>query len=171
MKFLLVTLLTLSSSLLQAEVVQADERFFHIKIVREVSVTASDAYDQFIKIGEWWSSDHTWFGKASNMTIVEKAGDCFCEREGKREVLHMLISYVDPGKEIRMLGGLGPLQMMGLDGAMSWKFEDKTTGGSIITQEYRVNGGGQKDLPQLAAIVDKVQTLQTNLLVEKLAQQ
>ena len=57
------------------------------------------------------------------MTIEAKAGGCFCEKSEEKEVLHMTVSYVEPNKEIRMVGGLGPLQMLGVHGGMSWKFE------------------------------------------------
>ena len=44
----------------------------------------------------------------------------------------MRVSFVDPGVEVRMLGGLGPLQMMGLHGAMSWRFEPRQDGGTVL---------------------------------------
>lgn len=151
-----------------SEVVKATDSFFHIKIEARVKASPEESYAQFIRIGEWWSSDHTWFGDAKNMTLEPKAGGCFCEKSDGQEVLHMTVSGVFPNKELRMLGGLGPLQMLGLSGAMAWKFVEAEDGSTTIIHEYRVNGGGQDDLPKLAEIVDKVQTLQVSLLAKKL---
>ena len=41
---------------------------------------------------------------------------------GARSAEHMRIGFVDPGVQLRMLGGLGPLQGMGLHGALDWMF-------------------------------------------------
>ena len=154
----------------KAEVVSASDSFFHIKISAEVKSTPSEAYQQFLKVGDWWSSDHTWFGDAKNMRIEPRAGGCFCETSDQGDVMHMQVSAVFPNSEVRMLGGLGPLQMMGLSGAMSWKFVAKDEQTTEIIHEYRVNGGGQAELPKFAEIVNMVQELQVGLLAEKLAQ-
>ncbi len=63
----------------------------------------------------------------------------------------MIVSYVDPGTEIRLIGGLGPLQAMAIVGTMSLKFvpiDDDTNVTSPpdkkdqtnIVFEYRVSG-------------------------------
>ena len=168
-KILLVSCLVLLSPLLRAEVVTATDTYFHIKITNDVSVTPEVAYKQLLNVGEWWSSDHTWFGDAKNMYIEAKAGGCFCEKSEMGEVMHMMVTGVYPGSQLRLTGGLGPLQELGLHGAMTWKFGANDSGGTTITHEYRVNGGGVENLPGLAEIVNKVQTLQVNLLVNKLA--
>lgn len=80
----------------------------------------------------------------------------------------MTISYVDPNNEIKMLGGLGPLQMMGINGGMSWKFEAIDENNTKITFHYQVSGYVSGGMTKLAPIVDKVQRIQvtrlTNLL-------
>jgi hypothetical protein len=151
-----------------AEVIKATDNFFHIKITADVNTNPSASYQQFIKVGEWWSSDHTWFGDAANMTIDARAGGCFCEKSNGNEVMHMLVTGVFPDQQIQMTGGLGPLQMMALDGAMSWQFRPGKNGGTEIIHEYRVTGGGQDDLPKFAEIVNKVQELQVSLLAKRL---
>ena len=106
-----------------ADVLSAGVHGFVIEITGKVDVEPSAAYDQFLRVNEWWDGDHSWFGSADNFYIEPKVGGCFCEINGEQQAQHMQISFVNPGREIRMLGGLGPLQMMGLHGAMSWKFE------------------------------------------------
>ena len=169
-KILLVSGLILLSPLLRAELVSVTDTFFHIKITKDVKVAPEIAYKQLLNVGEWWSSDHTWFGDAQNMTIEAKAGGCFCEKSEMGEVMHMMVTGVYPGSQLRLTGGLGPLQELGLHGAMTWKFVANESGGTTITHEYRVNGGGQDNLSGLAEAVNRVQTLQVSLLVNKLSE-
>jgi len=153
-----------------ADVISSDNHGFQIVIERIVKIDKAVAYKQFLKIGEWWNADHTWFGKSENLSLDTKAGGCFCEKEGAKEVLHMLITFVDPGNELKMVGGLGPLQMMGLSGGMSWKFEQINDSETKISHHYQVSGYTKGGLIELAKIVDNVQTLQVESLVMKLTQ-
>jgi hypothetical protein len=107
-------------------------------------------------VGKWWPADHTWWGDASKLSISEKAGGCFCEINGAREAWHMTVTFVDPGKLMRMTGGLGPLQGMGLSGALEWRFVPENDG-TRITLYYRVGGYSPDDLGKFAPVVDKVQ--------------
>lgn len=141
---------------------------FTIEITSRVATSPAVSYRQFLAIDKWWLADHTYFGSSKNLSLTPHAGGCFCEIEGDKEVLHMTVTYVDPEKELRMIGGLGPLQMMAIHGAMSWKFEALENGGSKIVHRYQVIGSSSQQLDQLAPIVDKVQSQQFNSLVELL---
>lgn len=151
-----------------AEVLESGKNGFTIESSSLVSVSSEQAYQQFLEINEWWNGEHSWFGSADNFYLEPKVGGCFCEIKGEQQALHMTVSFVDPGKELRMLGGLGPLHMMGIHGAMSWKFEAQENGKSKIVQRYAVTGFSEAGLDALAPIVDKVQTEQLQRLVAKL---
>ena len=71
----------------------------------------------------------------------------------------MTVTFVDPGKLMRMTGGLGPLQGMGLDGALEWRFVPEN-GGTRITLWYRAGGYTPDDLGKFVPAVDSVQGLQ-----------
>jgi len=129
-----------------------------------------EVYQQFLKINEWWDGDHSWFGSATNFYIEPRVGGCFCEVDGDKQAQHMIVTFIEPNKEIRMLGGLGPLQMMGVSGAMSWAFSVDKSGATQITHRYTVSGYHKDGLDKLAPIVDSVQGSQVARLVEKLAQ-
>lgn len=167
MNKLLILLFFFSSSLF-AEVIQKDKHGFKIVIKQSVNVSYDVAYNQFLKISQWWNKEHTWFGKSENLSLEPKAGGCFCEKSEGREVLHMTVSYVDPNNELRMIGGLGPLQMMGVQGGMSWKFSAITQTKTEIIHTYQVVGFMTEGLDKLAAIVNKVQSGQVDSLVAKL---
>ena len=167
MKILTLLLLLPLSAL--ADVVDSSSNGFTISIEREIKVTTNVAYQQFSQIGDWWIADHTYYGKSENLSIDLKAGGCFCEIEGEKQVLHMTVSFVNPGSEVRMIGGLGPLQMMGINGGMSWKFEALDNGNTKITHHYQVSGAIKGGLDKLAPIVNKVQTMQVDSLVKRLS--
>lgn len=152
----------------EAEVQYATDAGFYLEVSRDVSASPEDAYAQFLRIGEWWNSDHTWFGDARNLSIDAEAGGCFCEREGDKSALHMLVTFVDPGKAVHLVGGLGPLQGLALHGAMVWQFEPLPDGGTRINHSYRVIGYYPQGLDGLARVVDQVQTGQLERLQAKL---
>lgn len=152
-----------------SEVLSKSPHGFTLQIERNVNVSHQQAYQQFLNIAEWWNADHTYFGKSENLFIEGKAGGCFCEIEGDKQVLHMTVTYVEPNKEIKMVGGLGPLQMMGISGGMSWKFESLGNNKTKIIHRYQVNGTIDGGLDKLAPIVDQVQTIQVNALAETLS--
>lgn len=153
---------------LSAKVISSSANGFIISIEQIANVSVEQAYNQFIKIDEWWSADHTYSGKSDNLFLDPKAGGCFCEIDGIKQVHHMLVTYIEPNKEIRMTGGLGPLQMMGVHGGMSWKFESIGTDQTKIIHKYSVSGFSPQGLDKLAPIVDQVQQLQVDSLVKRL---
>jgi uncharacterized protein YndB with AHSA1/START domain len=115
------------------------------------------------EIDQWWPKDHTWWGEQGILAIEPVAGGCFCETAGRRSAQHMQISFVEPYKLLRMTGGLGPLQGMGMHGALDWQLvqkEDVTE----VTLTYRVSGIHPDGFKQLAAIVAQVQGIQLQAL-------
>ena len=162
------TLLLLLASASHADVTSKGEAGFNLVITGEVMTTPAKAYEQFVRINEWWIEGHTWYGNSEGLALEPKAGGCFCEISGDKQVLHMLVTYVQPGVELKMIGGLGPLQMMGVHGGMSWRFEPTPTGTRII-QTYNVTGYAPGGLTDLADIVDSVQTSQMNALVTRIS--
>ena len=73
-------------------------------------------------VGSWWSSDHTISGDAANMSIDPVPQGCFCEAIGDHAgVVHLTVTFVNPGVLLRLTGGLGPLGLMGVDGNMTWE--------------------------------------------------
>lgn len=156
-------------SMASAEVKDATASGFTVENTRVVAVDAATAFKALVeRADEWWPRDHTWWGTDGRLSIDARAGGCFCERAGPREAMHMTVAFVDPGRTLRMVGGLGPLQGMGLSGALEFRFAPAPTGGTTITLFYRAGGYTPDDLRALAAVVDKVQALQLGGLADLL---
>ena len=118
------------------------------------------------EVDRWWPKDHSWWGAESKLSIDARAGGCFCELAGARQAQHMAVVFVDPGKTLRMTGGLGPLQGMGLGGALEFRLAPADGGGTRITMFYRAGGYTPDDLSKFAPVVDKVQAQQLHGLAE-----
>ncbi len=164
---LICNLLLLAPLVAFGEVTNKGETGFNLVISGEVAVTPEAAYNQFVKVDEWWVESHSYFGDRKNFSLDASAGGCFCEISGDKEVMHMQVTFVSPGEELKMIGGLGPLQMLGIHGGMSWRFTPTETGTQIV-QTYNVTGYLPGGLSDLADIVDAVQTSQLNALIQKI---
>lgn len=148
----------------RAEVLDSNASGFSLRNEIVVDVDPQRAWRALVEdVDRWWPKDHTWFGRASTLRIETQAGGCFCEIDGARQVEHMRIVFVDPGRQLRMLGGLGPLQGMGLHGSLDWHFA-AVDGGTRITLDYVVGGYTPEDLPAFASVVDQVQQQQLGAL-------
>lgn len=145
----------------RAEILDSSASGFTIQNAISVPVDAATAWNALSNdVGRWWPADHTWTGKASNLSIQARAGGCFCELDGAHQAQHMLVTYVEPGKLMRMVGGLGPLQGMGLSGTMEWRLSEGDNGRTRITLWYRAGGYTPDDLSKFVPIVDQVQRVQ-----------
>ncbi len=152
-----------------AKVLARADSGFLLENTIEVPVTPERAWLALVnEVGLWWPAGHSWFGKAENFRIEPRAGGCFCEIDGARQVEHMRITHVNPGQRLRMLGGLGPLQGMGLHGALDWIFE-ATEAGTRLTLRYQVGGYTPEPLGEFIDVVDRVQAEQLGGLARHLS--
>jgi len=108
------------------------------------------------RIGQWWSDDHTVNGDAGRMAIESVPQGCFCEMfENGGGIVHMTVTFVNPGVMLRMTGGLGPLGLMGVNGNMIWEFFDESEG-TRVRFTYAVGGYRPGGLDAVALPVDYV---------------
>lgn len=146
-----------------AEVKQAAGDGFFLAYSGTIAASTTKAYADVTQIQRWWSSDHTWSGKASNLSLKPEAGGCFCERWKDGSVEHGRVIMAMPGKLLRIQTALGPLQELALSGILNFwlKNEDSTT---TLTVEYRVNGASGSGLDKIAPGVDEVLGAQVDRL-------
>lgn len=160
-RFALLAAIALIAPRAHAAVLDSAANGFTVENSVTVPADAAKAWDGLVNhVDEWWPKDHSWFGKDGKFTIEPRAGGCFCEKAGARQALHMTIGFADPGKLLRMLGGLGPLAGLGLSGTLDWAFKPADGGGTTITLRYVAGGYTTTDLREFAKIVDAVQAQQ-----------
>ena len=140
-----------------ADVLDAAPGGFTISHKTEISASRTDVYNAAVdNIGDWWSDDHTLSGNAGNMYIAARTQGCFCERLGSAGgVVHLIVTFVNPGVILRLTGGLGPLGLLGVSGNMTWEFEDSEDG-TMMTLNYAVGGYYAGGLDSIAEAVNGV---------------
>lgn len=156
-QLILVAALLIVSSGARAEVTDSTEYGF--TTVHEVLVNAPRARvwrAAVDEVGQWWSDDHTVNGDAGSMTIKAAPQGCFCETfENGGGIVHMEVTFVNPGIILRLTGGLGPLGLMGVNGNMTWEFFDALEG-TRVKFTYVVGGYRPGGLNAIALPVDYV---------------
>lgn len=154
---------------LHAEVVEETATGFTTRDAAVVKGTPYEVWLALIAPAKWWNKSHTWSGDAANLYISPQANGCFCEllpppadapdeiRRGS--ALHMTVIQADPGKALRMRGGLGPLQSEPADGVLTVALS-KEGEGTRIVWEYVVGGPMRYKVPEISKAVDGVMTQQ-----------
>ena len=141
----------------RADVLDSSDSGFLVKSDATIVGTPVDVYAALTgKIGSWWNPAHTFSGDAANLSLEARPGGCFCERlPDGGGVRHLEVVYAAPGKQLRLVGALGPLQEHGLSGSMTWTMVGASTG-TRVELTYSVGGFRSGGLTSLAAPVDKV---------------
>jgi len=139
-----------------AEVKSVSQNGFEVAATAMVAAPPDRVYAALGEIGRWWSPSHTFSRDAANLSLELHAGGCFCERlNDGGSVQHLQVVYAAPGVGLRLRGALGPLQMEGVDGTLSWTLKPGE-GGTNVTQSYVVGGYIRSGMEQWAPKVDRV---------------
>ena len=154
---------------LSAEVVEETPTGFTTRDSVVVKGTPYEVWLALIAPAKWWNKSHTWSGDAANLYISPQANGCFCEllpppADAPEEIrrgsaLHMTVIQADPGKALRMRGGLGPLQSEPADGVLTVALS-KSGEGTRIVWEYVVGGPMRYKVPEISKAVDGVMSQQ-----------
>jgi uncharacterized protein YndB with AHSA1/START domain len=157
LKFLVLFVLTLLSTAALADVKDSAANGFTITSTFTTKGSPAEVYRKILAVGDWWSSDHTYSGDAHNLTLDSRAGGCWCEKLPKTgaSVMHMQVATVVPGALLVLNGALGPLQQMGITGAMTFKLS-AAEGGTKVEFTYAASGYYPQGMNVLAPMVDKV---------------
>jgi hypothetical protein len=148
--------LSLIATPASAEMVSADDHGFELKHSVNLVIPQAEAFGAFGRIGKWWSSEHTYSGDASRLSLQLRAGGCFCETlDGGGGVEHMRVAFLQPRERIVLTGSLGPLLYEATSGVMDVKVE-RIAGGSRVTMYYRAAGFAKGGAVGMAPLVDQV---------------
>lgn len=176
-----IAALTLAAAIgaapVSAEVTRTTDNSFVSRHEVVVEASPKQVWLALITPADWWQSEHTWSGDAKNLTLMPKAGGCFCETipevsepgrftlEGSAE--HMRVVQANPETALRMVGNLGPLQSEPVNGVLTIAIS-KVDQGTRIVWEYNVGGAMRYEVPVIAKAVDGVMGEQLIALAEPL---
>ena len=113
------------------------------------------AWQVLVHPERYWPDDHTWSGRAANMSLAPEAGGCFCETWAGGSAEHGRVIMAIPGKMLRFRGALGPLQEMAVTGVLTVALTP-TDAGTEAVVTYRISGDPSHSLDGFAAVVDRV---------------
>jgi hypothetical protein len=160
----------------QAEVVASSPDGFVSRNTVEVTASPMEVWAQFIAPAGWWNGEHTYSGDAANLYIDAQATGCFCEKlpvpagapatQRMGSVEHLHIVYSEPGRVMRLQGGLGPLQSEAVNGTLTMTLRTQD-GKTRILLEYVVGGYMRQEVATIAPLVDRVIAEQLTRLAAK----
>lgn len=147
-----------------AEVVASSDAGFVTRAAADVPADTGATWAALIAPQNWWNKVHTFSGDSANLYLDPQGGGCFCEKlplkdgaAGARpgSVAHMRVVYAEPGKALRMVGSLGPLQSEALTGTLTIALKPEGSGTRIVF-EYVVGGYMRYKTDEIAPAVDQV---------------
>ena len=139
-----------------AEVIDVQANGFEVRQATHIAAPPKKLFEALADVGHWWDSHHTFSGDAGNLRLEPEAGGCFCESlKGGGSVMHMRVVFADPGKLLRLEGGLGPLQTTGATGHLAFTLTPKDDGTDLVLT-YDVGGYAKNGFAGWATPVDHV---------------
>ena len=160
-----------------AKVVEQEDDAFVTRDSVVVAAAPREVWLALISPEKWWNKAHTFSGDSANLSLMPKAGGCFCERipaedsetviglEGSVEHMRVILSM--PDQALRMRGNLGPLQSEPVNAVLTITMA-KADEGTQITFEYAVGGYMRYEVPMISKAVDGVISQQMMGLAELL---
>ncbi len=145
-----------------AEVTAVSPTSFVSETVVTIDVPADKVWATLRAPQKWWDPEHTYSGDSANLYLDAQATGCFCERtpKDKGSIEHAHVVYVAPGRMIRMVGSLGPLQAEATTATLAIKLDAEGEGATKVTMTYVVGGYMRAGGETLAPAVDKVLGIQ-----------
>jgi uncharacterized protein YndB with AHSA1/START domain len=146
----------LGAAAARAEVVESGPGGFTQRQSVTIAAPPAAVWAVLVKPALWWSSEHTFSGDASRLSLNPRAGGAWTEAlPDGGSVRHLEVVFIDPPAVLRMEGALGPLQAWGVAGHLT--FALKAVGATTKLVETYVAGGHAPDgLDKIAPAVDGV---------------
>ena len=136
----------------------SDSSVYGFSVVENTHISAppTKVYAALVAPSRWWSSTHTFSRDAGNLTLDPTAGGCWCEKTSDGlSIQHLVVVNAVPNKTLVMRGALGPLQGLGVEGAMTILL-NATPDGTDLSLTYNVGGYLKNGLTSWAVPVDAV---------------
>jgi len=151
--FLIAVLVTLPA---RAAVIDSAANGFSVVEKIHISASPDKIYAALVTPARWWSPKHTFSQDAADLSLDPVAGGCWCEKLANGgTVQHLVVVQAVPGKVLVMRGGLGPLQGLGVEGAMTISLKPATDG-TDLSLTYNIGGYLKDGFASWAAPVDGV---------------
>lgn len=149
--FLLVT----SALPVHAELVAASDTHYRQSHSATTTLSPDALWDRLIHPEQWWNPDHSYSGKAQNLSLDPQAGGLWREDWDGGSVTHGTVVQVIEGKLLRLEAPFGPLQGVGAYVIWTIQIEAADSGSLVTFTEVAIAPPGSA-LQKLAPAVDQV---------------
>lgn len=147
--------LLLMAGPVRAEVVAATAEGFTSRSEAVLAAAPADVWAALVDWGSWWDPAHSYSGKPGALALEATAGGTLMERWSGGSVQHAEVVTVMPPRQLRMLGGFGPLQALPVQAVLTFALKPEGSG-TRLSMTYVVGGPASAALDTLAAPVDSV---------------
>lgn len=146
------------SSIANAEVVTSAPDHFTLVLEAETELSPDEVWARLIDPQEWWQSDHSYSGDASNLSLDPQPGGLWREDWEDGSVWHGTVLQAQPGKVLSLQAPFGPLQALAVNAVWTISLTEMESGGTTIRFDHVTNGTSSSGLDQLAPAVDYVKS-------------
>lgn len=143
-------------ALASAEVITSAPDHFTLKLEAESERSPSEIWARLIEPSDWWQSDHTYSGDASNLSLDPQAGGLWREDWEGGSVWHGTVLQAQPDSSLVLSAPFGPLQGLAVTSVWTISLAPTETGGTKITFDHVTNGTMASGLDAMAPAVDFV---------------
>lgn len=131
---------------------------FEVRFEAALTAPPDSAYRALVHVANWWDSGHTFSGDARNLSLDPRAGGLFMEKlPDGGSVTHLTVTFVRPGKLVRLAGAMGPMQGSGLAGSQTWTLTPDGPGTKLVLV-YSVGGYLKGGFTEMSAACDGMLT-------------
>lgn len=140
-RLLVLFMLLSATSKVYGVVETSSEHYFKIKIDLVIDSPIKTVSQRLLDIGQWWNPSHSYSGDKNNLYFDLEKRMCFCEKiPGGGIVSHMQVANYQSPALMRLVGGLGPLQSLPVNGVLDFNLQSTTDKKTQLTVTYQVSG-------------------------------
>ncbi len=157
MRSMVIALAALAvAGIARAEVLDSGPGGFTTRSSLVIRAPAAKVWADLIRPAAWWSSEHTYFGDARNLTLDARVGGAWDETLADgRGGRHLVVVRIEPPRTLRLEGALGPLQAFGVAAHLTFTLAAQGED-TLVTATYDVGGHAPGGLDRFSAPVDRV---------------
>lgn len=139
-----------------AEVMTSAPDHFTLKLEAQSDLSPSELWARLVEPSDWWLSDHTYSGDASNLSLDAQAGGLWREDWDGGSVWHGTVLQAQPEQSLVLSAPFGPLQGLAVTSVWTITLTPSDSGGTQITFDHVTNGTSASELDAMAPAVDFV---------------
>lgn len=140
-----------------AEIISSSDTHFVLRHEATSAMPADMLWQRLIQPETWWHPDHTYSGRAENLSLKAEAGGAWREDWDGGSVIHGTVMLVQTGEVLRINAPFGPLQQLGAHTIWTITISADGEGSKVVFDEVS-NGPSTANMTETAAAVDFVKS-------------